>query len=98
MGTWTLPNTKRKAQKLKELMEQPLLVSEDPQSKLYDLYGDDSLFDEIWNYEDDSNNDLRELVKKYISKYLYDYAENPESYRCKLSKNARAILEAILSE
>ena len=98
MGAWALPNTKRKALKLKELMEEPLLVSEDPQSKLYDLYGDDSLFDEIWDYEDDPNNDLRELVKKYISKYLDNYAENPESYYKKLYPAARAILESIITQ
>jgi len=47
MGTWALPNTKEKAQALQELMQKPLKANNKTASKLYDLYGDDGLFDAI---------------------------------------------------
>ena len=47
MGTWALPNTKEKANALQELMQKPLKANNKSKDKLYDLYGDDELFDEI---------------------------------------------------
>jgi hypothetical protein len=47
-GTWTLPNTPDKQRRLQELMSQELIVGPDATNateQLYDLVGDDALFD-----------------------------------------------------
>ena len=47
-GTWSLPDTPEKAEKLQTLMSQELIVGPDgtnAEEQLYDLVGDDELFD-----------------------------------------------------
>jgi len=64
MGTWNLPQSLEKAKKLQILLKKPLIAL-DAESKLYDLLGDDDLFDSIIEerrvFGDDL--DVRDLVK-----------------------------------
>ena len=65
-GTWSVPDTPEKQDKLIELMQKELRVGADATNateELYDLLGDDVLFDQLHNLADrDANADCRELV------------------------------------
>ena len=66
-GTWALPETAEDIARLQELMSKPLPCGPDGEyasEQLYDLIGDDSLFDDIGELADkDPDADCRELVK-----------------------------------
>ncbi len=65
-GTWATPDTPEQKTKLAELLAQELPVGADATNateQLYDLLGDDMLFDQLENLADqDANADGRELV------------------------------------
>jgi hypothetical protein len=65
-GTWDIPDTPEKKAKLVDLMSKPLIVGPDATNateQLYDLIGDDELFDQLAELADnDPNADCRELV------------------------------------
>ena len=65
-GTWSVPDTPEKQDQLIELMQKELPVGADATNateELYDLLGDDVLFDQLHNLADrDANVDCRELV------------------------------------
>jgi len=65
-GTWSVPDTPEKQEQLIELMSKELPVGADATNateELYDLLGDDVLFDQLHNLADrDANADCRELV------------------------------------
>ena len=76
MGTWALPQTKEKAKKLQNLLQKPLIAL-DAENKLYDILGDDDLFDSIIEeqrvFGDDL--DIRNLVKSSLE-YFLKHSEN----------------------
>ena len=58
-GTWALPDTPESMNKLKELMSKPLVVGADATNateQLYDLVGDDELFDRLGELADSDPN------------------------------------------
>lgn len=65
-GTWQLPDTPEKQAKLAELMQQDLPVGADATNateQLYDLLGDDHLFDQLEALADrDANADARQVI------------------------------------
>ena len=65
-GTWALPETAEDMARLQELMSKPLPCGPDGEyasEQLYDLIGDDSLFDDIGELADkDPDADCRKLV------------------------------------
>ena len=65
-GTWQLPDTPEKQSKLIELLSKELPVGADATNvteQLYDLLGDDELFDQLEELADrDANADARQLV------------------------------------
>ena len=73
MGTWALPQNVEKATKLKNLFKKPL-IAKNAESKIYDLIGDDDLFDAIINEQERSgdNVDIRILVKFFLESFLDD--------------------------
>jgi hypothetical protein len=72
-GTWALPDSQEQMAKLKELMSEPLPCGPDGEyatEQLYDLIGDDELFDDIGELADrDPNADCRELVKARLADF-----------------------------
>lgn len=72
-GTWALPDTNEQMAKLKELMREPLPCGPDGEyatEQLYDLIGDDELFDDIGVLADrDPNADCRDLVKARLADF-----------------------------
>ncbi len=65
-GTWDLPDSKEEMRELKKLLSEPLPVGPDGENatgQLYNLVGDDELFDDISELaETDPNADCRNLV------------------------------------
>jgi hypothetical protein len=65
-GTWALPDTPKKQSQLIELLSKDLLVGADATNateQLYDLLGDDELFDQLQALADrDANADARQVV------------------------------------
>ena len=67
MGTWSAPRTTKQAKKLAKLMSNPL-AAEVAQSKLYNILGDDLLFDYIDQCSPKA--DVRPLVKLRLAHFL----------------------------
>lgn len=76
-GTWSLPNTKDKAQQLVGLLRKNL-YKRDTQ-KLYELIGDDNLWDDINARRYDVP--INDLVERYLGSFINDYlTDNPKGW------------------
>ena len=73
MGTWALPQTAKQAKELQKLVAKPL-SPKIAEENLYNLLGDDDLFDLISAEEEKFGNDcdVRILVESSLSKFLND--------------------------
>ena len=96
-GTWSHPYTQEKAQKLATLMENPINPKE-ATDKLYDLVGDDILFDSFHEAEDNKVEDVRPEVRSYIKEILERYNEKPEDFKQKFEDEALEILQSMIVE
>ncbi len=67
MGTWSCPNTKEKAEKITRLMSKPL-PRKFAEDWLYELMGDDELFDAFQECTNDE--DVRPLVIGCLKQWL----------------------------
>ena len=79
-GTWALPETAEEIQMLKDLLAKPLPCGPDGEyatEQLYDLIGDDSLFDDISELADEegADADCREIVKARAEELGIDVGE-----------------------
>lgn len=98
-GIWALPFSKNKANKLKELMSNKLEYTEELLDNLYDLTGDDALFDDIEHRIDDEEyqgKDARELLKEYLKVILDAYEKEPEAFSDNLDYDAAKILKELI--
>ena len=75
-GTWALPDTKEKQAQLVTLLSQELPVGADALNaieQLYDLIGDDVLFDRLHDLADrDANADARAVIMDRLEELKYD--------------------------
>lgn len=71
MGTWALPQTIKQAKELQQIMQNPL-PAKIAESKLYNLLGDDDLFDLILSEREACGDDIdvRYLVKSSLEGFL----------------------------
>ena len=99
MGTWALPKTVEQAKELQKLIAKPLSpkIAKD---KLYNLLGDDDLFDKIIEAEekDGDNCDIRILIESSLKDFLENKENstklwNPEAF--KICQNICASLEEL---
>ena len=71
-GTWALPKTSKQKKELKDLLKKPIKLGKDgdeASDKLYNLIGDDELFDDIYVAgKKNPNGDAREIVKKHMKR------------------------------
>jgi len=92
-GTWQLPDTPEKQNKLIELMSQDLPVGADATNateQLYDLIGDDELFDQLEALADrDANADARQVIYDR----LQQLSDHPEVLKVVNSLNIDADVE-----
>lgn len=70
-GTWATPESEEQIAELKKLMQQPLLAGMDGMdatNALYDIIGDDELFDAVYHLADSQgpDADVRPLVKTWL--------------------------------
>ena len=69
-GTWAIPNTPEAQEQLKMIMANPLPVGVEAMNAteiLYDLIGDDKLFDELGELaSDDPDADARPVIEKWL--------------------------------
>jgi len=100
MGTWALPNTTQKAKRLQELFAKPIYFTKKIKSELYDLYGDDELWDEIGDrtFEYGTKYDIRFLIASYIDGLLKYYEGKSQYFYVKFDKNAIKILKDIVKK
>jgi hypothetical protein len=75
-GTWALPDTPEQMKTLQTLMSQPLTVGPDATnatSVLYDIIGDDELFDRLHDLADqDANADARDIIQTRLNQLGID--------------------------
>ena len=93
MGTWATPNTPAKARKLAKLLARPLPASR-ATDVLYDLVGDDRLFDTIGaNIRDGfGQSDVRSSVARKIKEWDEYYHATPGLWRNKITPATWAVL------
>jgi len=97
MGTWTLPQTKKQADKLSKLLEKSLPLK-NLENKLYDLIGDDDLFDEIVSDRKvfGEKHNYNESVKNFLKELIERYENPPEEFTKPFEPEAIEILKACL--
>lgn len=96
-GAWALPNTTKRAKDLEKLFKSPL-TAKIAKNKLYDLFGDDHLFDILDDYIKDGDNDLdvRNVIKDELEIMLNDYIKRPKDFLVKFDDEAIKILNNIV--
>jgi hypothetical protein len=81
-GTWAVPDTPAAEAELKRLMSKPLLVGADATNateQLYDLIGDDELFDRLADLADrDANADARPVIQARLAELGIELGTEPE--------------------
>ena len=69
-GTWAVPKEPKQQKALQKIMSKPLIAGKDGDkatSVLYDIIGDDTLFDSIYDIaRDDPKADVRHVVKGWL--------------------------------
>ncbi len=96
MGTWALPQTIKQAKELQKLVAKPLSpkVAAD---KLYNLLGDDDLFDLISAEKEKFGNDcdIRILVESSLSKFLSEKENAVKSWNKEAYKICQNICKSL---
>ena len=80
-------------------MSKPLKYSDELLDDLYDLTGDDALFDDIESRIDNEEyqgKDARELLKEYLKIILDAYEKEPEAFSDNLDYDAAKILKELI--
>lgn len=70
-GTWELPDTVDKVREVMRLLKEPLMWSDRHRvERLYNLTGDDDLFDDLDRAKDDPSQDLRDILLRHLPRLL----------------------------
>ena len=81
-GTWALPDTAEKQKRLADLMANEFVVGADATNateQLYDILGDDHLYDQLGNLADENPNaDARPVVRKRMEELGVQVDSEPE--------------------
>lgn len=91
-GSWAVPYTLEQAKELEELLSKPLPADQASKDILYNLMGDDKLFDQIDASEDEGNKDVRPLIRSCLREWLQQYQDSPETFRSKFETQALDLL------
>ena len=82
-GTWAVPDTPEQMQRLKELLSTELIVGADATNAtelLYDLVGDEKLFDQLKSIADvDPDADVRDVVQQRLQQLGIDLGNVPDA-------------------
>ena len=70
-GTWSLPDTMHKVKQVMDLLKEPIKWSNNHKIRIiYDLLGDDDLFDDLDRAKDDKSQDIRDVLVKHLPRLL----------------------------
>lgn len=97
MGTWSHPfETIEKAEHFMDLLEKPLPVFK-AEDALYDMMGDDELFDDIIDFgkEFGKKADVRDLVVNHLERWIKDM---PRTHWEGLDKDAVKIIRQFVRD
>lgn len=70
-GTWCVPFTQKQVNELEDILSKPI-NNKDAKNRLYNIYGNDELFDKLFI----DNNDVRPLIKSAIKDLINHYENN----------------------
>lgn len=98
-GTWSVPNTVRKVQELEEILSSGRPVSELP-AALYDICGDDGLFDDLeWLIKESPTSTAGvPIVYNYLSRLLADYDRFPSDFYDGFEPGAIEMLQQLVAK
>ena len=98
-GTWSLPYSEKSVDDFEEVMSSPIPVYK-ASDILFNLIGDDILFDEFNELEEvfGKNHDARLAVISRLKEFLDDYDKNPENTKENLSEKNYNRLRKILQQ
>jgi hypothetical protein len=97
-GTWSAPQGYDEAVRLKQLMSKPLFL-DDAKDLLYNLVGDDDLFDQLDNMierDDPPQTDVRHIVARKLAQWMKNYS--PLHWRQKWDPRAIRIVQDIVRQ
>jgi len=95
-GTWALPFTGDKADRLHSLVADLDTTFELDMTKLYDLLGDDDLWDELNKIDKSVKQGKMKAMKKAIKDMVDHYEKTPEDFKDKFEPEALEILKSIV--
>lgn len=96
-GVWALPSSTEKAQELANLLKDPISFT-NLHEGMWDLYGTDTMYDELDGLQDKILPGALSIVKKHLQNTLEDYRENPKDFKVPFDNNAIEILSQAVSE
>ena len=94
MGVWALPQTVKQAKELQKLVAKPL-SPKIAEEKLYNLLGDDDLFDNILEAKEKGDSDVRILVELSLSKFLSEEENTAKSWNKEAYKICQNICKSL---
>jgi hypothetical protein len=111
-GTWQLPDSDEEIDQLDKLMDAPISAGADGSNAsgvLYDIIGDDSLFDDIYQMatEQGPDTDIRPLIINWLqdngfpelaARYTTNYEQSPEVETPNQTHGATTMDEPVVSE
>lgn len=70
-GTWSLPDSMGKVKQVFDLLKEPIKWSDNRKIRvIYDVLGDDDLFDDLDRAKDDKSQDVRDILVKHLPRLL----------------------------
>jgi hypothetical protein len=100
-GTWAVPETPEQQNKLRELLSSKLIVGPDATNateQLYDLIGDDQLYDDLgYIAKDNPNADIRDVVIDRLRELGYDFSTDNQLSESRILDESGETLDHILN-
>jgi len=91
-GTWALPQSSKQKKELKDLLKKPIKLGKDgdeASDKMYNLIGDDSLFDDLYVAgKKNPKGDARSIIKKHMKRLNIKESITTEANNSALAKRA----------
>jgi len=94
---WNLDRARRLDQILGEIQRGNLIYVDEIISKLYDNFGDDSLFDDLDNYRKISGQYFVKIIKDNVHRLVRQYEEAPETFKVTFEPEALELLKKIIN-
>jgi hypothetical protein len=96
-GTWSFPNSDKLIDKLKKVLAKPLRADK-AGDVMYDIYGDDALYDYFDELIDDGegDSDVRDEIKSNLKKAVSDWEKGKTDIKDMngdLAKKLKAVLK-----